>query len=67
MMRIREWNYLFMDGCHPTPMGNRIIAEEVFKYPIDHKYFTASANETPFPDIPRLIKSEEVTIPQLVK
>jgi lysophospholipase L1-like esterase len=36
MDSIREWNYLFMDSYHPTPCGNLIIAEELYKYIIEH-------------------------------
>jgi lysophospholipase L1-like esterase len=40
MMRIRECNYIFMDHCHPTPVGNMIIAEELYDLFIKHNYFS---------------------------
>lgn len=40
MMRVREWNYVYMDHCHPSPVGNQIIAEEIFKTLVRQGYFT---------------------------
>jgi len=44
MMRIRRWNYLFMDYCHPSPLGYRIIAKELYDYLIDHELFTPAGD-----------------------
>jgi lysophospholipase L1-like esterase len=46
MMKIRERNYLFMDYCHPSPIGYRIIAEEIYKYLIKNRFFTPSGNDS---------------------
>jgi len=43
MMKIREFNYVFMDYCHPSPAGYHIIAEEIYKYLVDNGYFTQNA------------------------
>jgi lysophospholipase L1-like esterase len=44
MMRIRDWNYIFMDHCHPQPIGYRIIAEELFDFLISNHFFTLCEN-----------------------
>jgi lysophospholipase L1-like esterase len=45
MCLIRQYNLLFLDYCHPTPIGYQIIAEQLFDYLTDHHFFSKSIDD----------------------
>jgi len=40
MVRIRQWSHVFMDFCHPNPMGYLIIADTLYDYLVNKGIFT---------------------------
>jgi lysophospholipase L1-like esterase len=66
MARIREWSYLFMDVCHPTPVGYYIIAESIYEYLIEHGFFTKAEGESPTPSGSSPLILEPLSIPEVV-
>jgi len=40
MVKLREWNYFFIDAYHPSPCGHQIISEELYKYLIEQNILT---------------------------
>jgi lysophospholipase L1-like esterase len=49
MTKMRQFNYLFIDYCHPTPAGYDIIAECIYEYLIKHGFFTKAKGTLPTP------------------
>jgi lysophospholipase L1-like esterase len=40
MVEMRRFNYLFMDYCHPSPVGYQIIAEALYDKLLEKGFFT---------------------------
>jgi lysophospholipase L1-like esterase len=60
MLDVRRWNYVFMDHCHPTPVGYKIIAETIFNTFVKHGLFTSINSLIP-PPPPTLVPLEGKT------
>jgi lysophospholipase L1-like esterase len=65
MGRIREWTYLFIDFCHPTPVGYYIIAEAIYNYLIEQKYFTKSEGDWMHPPSVKFKDATPLAIPKI--
>jgi hypothetical protein len=67
MTEMRRFNYLFMDYCHPTPVGYYIIAESIYEYLIEHGFFTRAKVESPAPHSSSPLTLEPLSISEIVK
>jgi len=66
MVETLRYNYLFMDYCHPTPVGYYIIAESLYEYCIEHNFFKRSEGEILKPsNIRKITSSKNMTITDL--
>ena len=67
MARIREWSYLFLDYCHPTPVGYYIIAESIYKYLVEMDFFTPCEGKEYVPPSLTSFPVELVSIPDITE
>jgi len=67
MVEMRQFNYLFIDYCHPAPVGYQLIAESIYEYLLEQGFFTRTEGiiEKP-PDI-KTFSTKTGTIPVLTK